>query len=69
MTENSTIQLKKIDTENVEHSHYHFHNDGEHSHSHEGLKIFDEIKTDNGTKHMHAHKHALNRQSCEAYRN
>ena len=27
--------IKKIDTENVEHSHYHFHNDGEHSHSHD----------------------------------
>ena len=59
--------IKKIDTENVEHSHYHFHNDGEHSHSHEGIKIIDEINTENGVKHMHAHKHALNRQSCEAY--
>ena len=36
--------IKKIDTENVEHSHYHFHNDGEHSHSHEGIRIMDEIK-------------------------
>ena len=61
--------IKKIDTENVEHSHYHFHNDGEHSHSHEGIKIIDEINTENGVKHMHAHKHALNRQSCEAYHN
>ena len=61
--------IKKIDTENVEHSHYHFHNDGEHSHSHENIKIIDEIKTDNGIKHMHAHKHALSRQSCEAYHN
>ena len=59
--------IKKIDTENVEHSHYHFHNDGEHSHSHDGIKIIDEIKTDNGIKHMHAHKHALSRQSCETY--
>ena len=59
--------IKKIDTENVEHSHYHFHNDGEHSHSHEGIKIIDEINTESGVKHMHAHKHALNRQSCEAY--
>ena len=61
--------IKKIDTENVEHSHYHFHNDGEHSHSHEGIKIMDEIKTENGIKHMHVHKHALSRQSCEAYHN
>ena len=61
--------IKKIDTENVEHSHYHFHNDGEHSHSHDNIKIIDEIKTDNGIKHMHIHKHALNRQSCETYHN
>ena len=61
--------IKKIDTENVEHSHYHFHNDGEHSHSHDGIKIIDEIKTENGIKHMHVHKHALNRQSCEVYHN
>ncbi|WP_298533881.1 cation-translocating P-type ATPase [uncultured Methanobrevibacter sp.] len=61
--------IKKIDTENVEHSHYHFHNDGEHSHSHDGIKIMDEIKTESGIKHMHAHKHALSRQSCEAYHN
>ncbi|WP_297825562.1 cation-translocating P-type ATPase [uncultured Methanobrevibacter sp.] len=59
--------IKKIDTENVEHSHYHFHNDGEHTHSHEGVEIVDEIQTDNGIKHMHVHKHALDRQSCEAY--
>ena len=61
--------IKKIDTENVEHSHYHFHNDGEHTHSHDGVEIIDEIKTDNGIKHMHVHKHALDRQSCEAYHN
>ena len=61
--------IKKIDTENVEHSHYHFHNDGEHTHSHEGIEIIDEIETENGIKHMHAHKHALNRQSCEPYHN
>ena len=59
--------IKRIDTENVEHSHYHFHNDGEHSHSHEGIRIMDEIKTENGVKHMHIHKHALDRQSCESY--
>ncbi len=61
--------IKKIDTENVEHSHYHFHNDGEHSHSHDGIKVIDEIRTENGVKHMHIHKHALNRQSCETYYN
>ncbi len=61
--------IKKIDTENVVHSHYHFHNDGEHTHSHEGIAIIDEIRTDNGIKHMHVHKHALDRQSCEAYHN
>ena len=61
--------IKKVDTKNVEHSHYHFHNDGEHSHSHEGIRILDEIKTEKGIKHMHAHTHALNRKSCEAYHN
>ncbi len=61
--------IKKVDTENVEHSHYHFHNDGEHTHSHEGVDIIDEIETDSGIKHMHAHKHALSRQSCESYHN
>ena len=61
--------IKKIDTENVEHSHYHYHDDGEHTHSHEGVEIVDEIRTENGIKHMHAHKHALSRQSCEAYHN
>lgn len=61
--------IKKIDTENVEHNHYHFHNDGEHSHSHDGIKIIDEIETESGIKHMHAHKHALSRQSCGTYHN
>ena len=61
--------IKKIDTENLEHSHYHFHNDGEHSHSHDSVQIIDEIKTENGIKHIHVHKHALDRQSCEAYHN
>jgi heavy metal translocating P-type ATPase len=61
--------IKKIDTENTEHSHYHFHNDGEHTHSHDGVKIIDEIVTENGIKHMHVHRHALNRESCEAYHN
>ena len=61
--------IKKIDDENVEHSHYHFHNDGEHSHSHDGVEILDEIETENGIKHMHAHKHALDRHSCEPYHN
>ena len=61
--------IKKIDTEHSEHSHYHFHNDGEHTHSHEGVKIIDEIITDNGIKHIHAHNHAISRQSCESYHN
>ena len=61
--------IKKIDSENVEHSHYHYHDDGEHTHSHEGIEILDEIETDHGIKHMHAHKHALTRQSCEPYHN
>ena len=61
--------IKKIDSENVEHSHYHYHDDGEHTHSHEGIEILDEIETDHGIKHMHAHKHALTRQSCESYHN
>ncbi len=61
--------IKKIDSENVEHNHYHYHNDGEHTHSHEGIEILDEIETENGIKHMHVHKHVLNRESCEAYHN
>ena len=61
--------IKKIDSENVEHSHYHFHDDGEHTHSHEGIEILDEIETAHGIKHMHVHKHALTRQSCESYHN
>ena len=59
--------VKKIDSENIEHSHYHYHNDGEHSHSHTGVRIIDEIQTENGIKHIHAHKHAFSRQSCESY--
>ena len=61
--------IKKIDSENVEHSHYHYHDDGEHTHSHDGIEILDEIETAHGIKHMHAHKHALTRQSCESYHN
>ncbi|WP_458404528.1 heavy metal translocating P-type ATPase [Methanobrevibacter sp.] len=61
--------IKKIDTEHVEHSHYHFHNDLEHSHSHENVEIIDEIQTENGIKHMHIHKHALDMRSCENYHN
>lgn len=61
--------IKKLDDKNVEHSHYHFHNDGEHTHSHDGVVILDEIETENGIKHMHAHKHALDRHSCELYHN
>ena len=61
--------IKKIDTAHTEHSHYHFHNDCEHTHSHEGVKIIDEIITDNGIKHMHAHKHSITRQSCELHHN
>ena len=61
--------IKKIDTQNTEHSHYHFHNDGEHTHSHECVEILDEIETENGIKHMHVHKHAIDRQSCEPYHN
>jgi hypothetical protein len=37
------------------------------THSHEGIEIIDEIVTENGIKHMHVHKHALLRQSCEDY--
>ena len=61
--------IKKIDTQNTEHSHYHYHSDGEHTHSHDGVEILDEIETENGIKHMHVHKHALDRQSCEPYHN
>ena len=61
--------IRKIDTAHTEHSHYHFHDDGEHTHSHEGVKIIDEIITDNGIKHMHTHKHSITRQSCELHHN
>ena len=61
--------IKKIDTEHTQHSHYHFHDDGEHTHSHEGVEIIDEIVTDNGIKHMHAHKHSIARKSCELHHN
>ena len=61
--------VKKIDSENVEHSHYHYHTDGEHSHSHENIVILDEIETEHGIKHIHVHNHLLNRQSCEGYHN
>ena len=60
--------IKKIDAEHTQHSHYHFHNDAEHSHSHEGVRIIDEIVTDKGIKHMHAHRHRITRQSCELHR-
>ncbi|SEK95944.1 copper-(or silver)-translocating P-type ATPase [Methanobrevibacter gottschalkii] len=59
--------VKIMDTESVEHSHYHFHNDGEHAHSHDHVQIINEIRTDNGIKHIHTHKHAFRRQICETY--
>ena len=61
--------VRKIDNQMTEHSHYHFHTDGEHTHSHEGVEILDEIETENGIKHMHVHRHALSRESCETYHN
>ncbi len=61
--------IKKMDTDNVEHAHYHLHNDGEHTHSHEHVRIIDEIRTDKGIKHMHVHKHAFRRKSCEVHHN
>ena len=61
--------IKKIDSENIEHNHYHYHDDGEHSHSHEGIVILDEIETEKGIKHIHAHKHLLDRKACEVYHN
>lgn len=51
--------IKKIDSENMEHSHYHYHDDGKHNHSHEGVNILDEIKTHDGIKHIHTHNHSL----------
>ena len=51
--------IKKIDSENMEHSHYHYHDDGKHNHSHEGVNILDEIKTYDGIKHIHTHNHSL----------
>ncbi|WP_297980599.1 cation-translocating P-type ATPase [uncultured Methanobrevibacter sp.] len=49
--------IKKLDSQELEHSHYHFHNDGDHIHSHEGIEIIDEIQTENGIKHIHVHTH------------
>ena len=61
--------IKKMDSKNIEHNHYHMHNDGEHSHSHDGIVILDEIETDEGIKHMHAHRHEMARRNCEVHHN
>ena len=53
--------------ENLNHNHYHTHEDGLHTHSHDDVEIIDEIITENGVKHLHVHKHKLNRMSCENY--
>ena len=53
----------------AQHNHYHTHDDGEHSHSHENVEIIDEIQTENGIRHLHAHTHSMERHVCESYHN
>ena len=53
----------------AQHNHYHTHDDGEHSHSHENVEIIDEIQTENGIRHLHAHTHSMERHVCENYHN
>ena len=60
---------KNINKENLNHNHYHTHEDGVHTHSHDDVEIIDEIMTKNGVKHLHVHKHELNRRACENYHN
>lgn len=56
-------------SKNSEHNHYHSHEDGTHSHSHENVEIIDEIQTDDGVRHLHAHIHSMDRHACESYHN
>ena len=51
------------------HNHYHSHEDGTHTHSHENVEIIDEIVTENGVRHLHAHTHPMDRYACESYHN
>ena len=51
------------------HNHYHSHEDGTHTHSHENVEIIDEIVTENGVRHLHAHTHPMDRHACESYHN
>lgn len=44
-------------SKNTQHNHYHSHEDGTHSHFHENVEIIDEIRTDDGIQHLHAHTH------------
>ena len=59
--------IKKSD--NVNHNHYHTHDDSSHCHSHENVFIIDEVPTENGIKHLHVHKHSIERNACENYHN
>lgn len=59
--------IKKSD--NVNHNHYHTHDDSSHCHSHENVFIIDEVPTENGIKHLHVHKHSIERNVCENYHN
>ncbi|MBE6505970.1 MAG: cation-translocating P-type ATPase [Methanobrevibacter millerae] len=56
-------------SKNSKHNHYHTHEDGIHTHSHENVEIIDEIQTENGVRHLHAHTHPMNRHACESYHN
>lgn len=53
--------IKKLDSKILEHSHYHLHTDGNHNHSHDGVEIIKEIKTLDGIKHIHKHKHMMSK--------
>ena len=56
-------------SKNSQQNHYHTHKDGIHTHSHDNVEIIDEIITENGVRHLHAHTHPINRHACETYHN
>lgn len=56
-------------SKNSNHNHYHTHEDGIHTHSHDNVEIIDEIQTESGVRHLHAHTHPMNRHACENYHN
>ncbi len=56
-------------SQSSQHNHYHSHEDGTHTHSHGNVEIIDEIVTENGVRHLHAHTHPMDRHACESYHN